>query len=802
MGEKPVAPNRMILRPQISALVTLFLLVVVALWAIWMMEPPRPVPASASPTDFSAERAFTHVREIARDPHAMGTPAHARVRAYLLGQLRALKLEVQVQETTVAYRRGGSVGYVYNLLGRLRGQKPGKAVLMLAHYDSQPNARGAADDGSSVAAILETARALQQGDRLQHDVIFLISDGEEYGLFGAQAFLKHPWAKDVGFVMNLEARGVRGPAMTFEISPENGWAVDVLAKAAPYPVASSLMYEVYNSLPNSSDFTIFRLAGYTGINTAFIDGFVHYHKLTDAPQNLSLGSLQHHGSNLLAITRYVGNQPLEQTKAPDKVFFNTVGFHLVQYPMSLNGWLVGLLTLLLLATLVLGARKRVLTVWQSLAGAGLFLLISLLVLGLFWPITVVIRHYLPPAFNLRIAENTPFAFDYYINGIYGSDRFLVAYILLTVGVVGLLIRLVLRWIRPYSLVMGVYLLLYILILIQLIKLPAATFQLLFPLLFSVAGTLWIISRNLAQTDNTLAHRLVVIGSALPTLVQLVPLTRMLFVTFDLQMPFVGAVLMMTVALGLLLPVSFGTERALRWRNGPTVALVSLGLGLLLTLWAVRAEQPNSEQPLHTQVSYYLDTDAGKAYWASLSPDLDPWKQQFFPNPKQAPFTMFYPAGQGGRMLKQSNRLINEAAVLPIPAPTADVLSDNRTPSGRMLRLRLRSPRGAAGFEVGLIAAETADVRAIWLNDELIRPNPLPMPNGRGQLLQVLCHGLPESKEMTLQVQTRPGASFQLVLYDQSMTLPEPLIRVSRPADVVYEQGAGSNQTVVRKAYRF
>ncbi len=737
----------------------------------------------------------------------MGTPGHARLRTYLLAQLRALGLEVQVQETPISYRNGGSVGYVYNLLGRLRGTqsddtKPRKAVLMLAHYDSQPNARGAADDGAGVAAMLETIRALRQGAPLQHDVIVLISDGEEYGLFGAQAFLRHPWANDVGFVMNLEARGVSGPAMTFEISPENGWAVDALAKGAPYPVASSLMYEVYRSLPNSSDFTIFRNAGYTGINTAFIDGFVHYHKLTDAPQALDLGSLQHHGSNLLGMTRYVGSQPLDQTKAADKVFFNTVGFHLVQYPMWLNGWLVALLTVLLVATLVLGVRKRMLTVWQSVAGMGLFLVIVVLVTLLFWPITVAVRDLLPPAFKLRIAEGSRFAFDYYINGIYGSDRFLVAYALLTVGLVGLLIRLVLRWIRPFSLLMGVYLFLYILIVVQSVWLPAATFLLLFPLLFSVGGTLVLLGQNLAGRDESLAYRLVAGASALPALLLLNPLVRMLFVTFDLQMPFIGAVLLFILLLGLLLPLAFGIERALRWRGQPTAALAALGLGVLLTIWAIRAEQPSAKQPLHSQVSYYLDADSSKAYWSSVTHHLDHWKAQFFPDGSKDNFTRYFPAGQGGRLLGQRQRLVQQTTALALPAPTATVISDSTTATARTLRLRLYSPRGAAGFTVGFVANDTADIRAMRINNEVVRPDRWPLNVGKGYWLQLVCNGLPTSKELRLTVQTRPKTPVRLFLYDQSMSLPESLVRVPRPADVVFEQGAGSNQTLVRKVYTF
>lgn len=52
--------------------------------------PPAPVTAEAPDTDFSAERAFAHVAEIAAEPHPMGSDAIAEVRTYLVAQLEEL----------------------------------------------------------------------------------------------------------------------------------------------------------------------------------------------------------------------------------------------------------------------------------------------------------------------------------------------------------------------------------------------------------------------------------------------------------------------------------------------------------------------------------------------------------------------------------------------------------------------------------------------------------------------------------------------------------------------------------------
>src|SRR5690606_24910060 len=90
-----------------------------------------------------------------------------------------------------------------------------KALLLLAHYDSNPHSSlGASDDGSGVATILEGVRAfLSQGKVPKNDIIILFSDAEELGLNGADLFVnKHPWAKDVGLALNFEARGSGGPS--------------------------------------------------------------------------------------------------------------------------------------------------------------------------------------------------------------------------------------------------------------------------------------------------------------------------------------------------------------------------------------------------------------------------------------------------------------------------------------------------------------------------------------------------------------------------------------------------------------
>ena len=141
------------------------------------------------------------------------------MRDHLVGQLRALGLDPQVQTATVARHepkwRGPAVAAtVKNIVARLKGTANTRAVMLAAHYDSVPSGPGASDDGSGTVTLVETARALKAGPPLRNDVIFLITDGEELGLLGAQAFVsEHPWVKDGGLVLNFEARGACGPSL-------------------------------------------------------------------------------------------------------------------------------------------------------------------------------------------------------------------------------------------------------------------------------------------------------------------------------------------------------------------------------------------------------------------------------------------------------------------------------------------------------------------------------------------------------------------------------------------------------------
>ncbi|HYR79717.1 MAG TPA: hypothetical protein VEO55_06900, partial [Candidatus Dormibacteraeota bacterium] len=84
--------------------VTFLLLLLIALVVIRGTEPPPLDYQKAPVTEFSEAAAMRDVREIARLPHPLASAEHERVREYIVGRLRELGTNPEVQTVTVARR--------------------------------------------------------------------------------------------------------------------------------------------------------------------------------------------------------------------------------------------------------------------------------------------------------------------------------------------------------------------------------------------------------------------------------------------------------------------------------------------------------------------------------------------------------------------------------------------------------------------------------------------------------------------------------------------------------------------------
>ena len=285
-------------------------------------------------------------------------------------------------------------------MARIKGTEKGKALLLLSHYDSSPHSSlGASDAASGVATILEGVRAfLKQNKAPKNDIIILISDAEELGLNGADLFVNnHPWVREVGLVLNFEARGSGGPSyMLLETNRGNAKVIEEFIKANPkYPAANSLVYSIYKMLPNDTDLTVFREdMDIEGLNFAFIDDHYDYHTVRDNYERLDRNTLAHQGSYLMPLLEHFSNSDLTNLKSlNDSIYFNIPFFRLVSYPFDWIFPMLALAILLFMALLFFGLRNSSLNIREI--GIGFIPLLLILaingIIGYFsWPALIKI----------------------------------------------------------------------------------------------------------------------------------------------------------------------------------------------------------------------------------------------------------------------------------------------------------------------------------------------------------------------------------------------------------------------------
>ncbi|HEX4565319.1 MAG TPA: M28 family peptidase, partial [Vicinamibacterales bacterium] len=196
----------------------------------------------------------------------IGTPENQRARQYIVDQLRLYGFDVRVQETDAHRPEFGRTARVSNVIATKRGADP-SAFAIVSHYDSAPESPGAADDAQGVAISLEAARVLGARGDAKHTLLVIVTDGEEVGLMGAAGLTSDRGVMDhLQAYINIEAIGSAGTALLFETGPGNGWIVKPWARTAPHPRGVSFATEIYQRLPNDTDFSIFKRYGIPGLN--------------------------------------------------------------------------------------------------------------------------------------------------------------------------------------------------------------------------------------------------------------------------------------------------------------------------------------------------------------------------------------------------------------------------------------------------------------------------------------------------------------------------------------------------------
>lgn len=658
-----------------SIFASLFILMILGLIYFTMM-PHWTSNEAESLSEFSTKRALTQVEAISKQPHYVGSKNHDEVANYLEKELNKLGLETSLQEGFTLSDWGNLVKSK-NILARIKGTSNSKALLLLSHYDSAPHSysHGASDDASGVATILESVRAfLYAKKQHKNDIIILFSDAEELGLNGAALFVtQHPWAKNVGLVLNFEARGSSGPSyMLMETNKGNAGLVKEFASAkATFPVSNSLMYSIYKMLPNDTDLTVFREQGnIQGYNFAFIDDHFNYHTAQDNINHLNKNTLAHQGTYLMPLLNYFSNADLNSTKATEDYVYFTIPYTFISYPFA---WVLPMVIIALvffIFLLFLGKAKRILS-FREIARGFIPLLGSIIITGLitFFGWKALLKGY--PQYNDLLNGFT-----------YNGHAYIATFVLLAIAISFTFYQLfsakkitMNHYVAPLSI--------WIIINGALaFSLQGAGF-LIIPVYFGLfTFAIFIITQKSNKTLN------IVFG--IPALLLIAPFIQMFPIGLGLKVLF-GSAILTVLAFGLLLPVFGAFAKKGMW----SLLFFALAIGFFAK--AHYSSGYEFGKAKSNSLLYVYNADTNKANWVTYDTNLDTWTKNYLgKNPKEATAVEDTPlfSKYNSKFTYQA-----EAPIKNIEKPTIQFLEDRIVGNQRYLKIRISPNRKVNRYDI-------------------------------------------------------------------------------------------------------
>ncbi len=275
---------------------------------------PSPKPINSD--EFSSKRVESYIETISREPHSIHHPKEREVvRKYLSNKLESFGYKVERYKYDSIIDRFGNYINIENLYTKKEPLNPNDStsyILLIAHLDSRFKhpvrdtfvlSCGAADDGYGLGIILEIADLVSRdSDNWNNGIKILFTDSEESDLEGiSNAYINNNEIfKNVALAINIEARGVKGPAILFETSDNNQALIKYYQKNAKKRFGFSMTSTVYNILPNFTDFTVIK-DSINGYNFSVIDNLEYYHTNKDNFYNINLASIQHYGEQIYPI---------------------------------------------------------------------------------------------------------------------------------------------------------------------------------------------------------------------------------------------------------------------------------------------------------------------------------------------------------------------------------------------------------------------------------------------------------------------------------------------------------------------
>lgn len=659
---------------QLSGLLAFAILLLISVAAAWEQQPHGHRAASAAEEVFSAGRAFRTVEAIASRPHPVGTAEHDRVRDHLVAELRKLGLETEIQPGIGRYPAGIQrdvlgMGRAENIVARLPGTHATGTVYLAAHYDSVPSGPGANDDGVGVATIVETVRALRASRaELRNDLVVLLTDAEEPGLFGAEAFIADGRQdRRPSVVINHEARGAGGVPQLWRLTHPDGTLIDAVAHAAPRPNADSLSTTLGEAQAGSSntDYAALEPSGLRVLDWAYAGRSAYYHNRFDDPAHVDLATMQQLGENSLAQAREFGNRDLAVADEPDRSYFTLPFGLLVVTPVWVT---IVLAVLALLATgwVVRQVRRSGEASVPRVLGAAATAFVAIpaamaAVYGL-WEAVLWLRPDYRPLFvdpyrpefyyvaMLVLAAAVLLAWWVLARRIFGASAAAVG-MLCCVTLLGVVITALAPVAGQAVVVPGVAAAIGVALTFLLPdrwRLPVLTVFLL-PAAIFLGSTWTALQAGVAAAPFLVAPIVAVLGG------------------------------LVTLTLAHTWPV----------RRSWPIPVLAVVLAAALAAAGIVVDRADDAHPDPVQLIYALDADRGEAAWLSRNAPAR-WTRDFVADTAPAPRF----ADLGTDMVASG-----PAAAQAIPAPTAQILSDTTDSGQRTVRLRLRSARGATSLEL-------------------------------------------------------------------------------------------------------
>lgn len=326
-------------------------------------------------TNFNQDNIVNHVEKLSENAERpIGSLANEKAIEYIAKTLESYGVANENVTTKPAYQIQEYVAddekysnwYLKNIIVNIpanAANKTNEAIMFMGHFDSVPMGDGASDDGVAIGVMLEAINyyleEMAKGFKLSNDLVFCFVNGEEYGLYGSEAFMEefrgfNDVTNRIKFATNLESRGTDGTLIMFETSAKNYKTIKMLAKVNKNVFTCSIATMVYDMMPNGTDFSNFKEV-YQGLNFANIGGGENYHTQNDNVENIGMAYLSQQAMIVDGLIKQLSNETLDDLYGAQEsaIFFSYLNITTIVYNHVASIIMGILLILLVIAKIIL-----------------------------------------------------------------------------------------------------------------------------------------------------------------------------------------------------------------------------------------------------------------------------------------------------------------------------------------------------------------------------------------------------------------------------------------------------------------